>query len=64
MASGAPNKVHWFVEVGGGFSGALLDSWALRWTMPETVLVDIALLRATSDSLPLHVPSSVASQPS
>jgi hypothetical protein len=44
MTSGAPNKVHWFIEVGAAFSGVLLGSRALRWIMPGTVLGYIAML--------------------
>jgi hypothetical protein len=42
MASGAPDSGGQFVEAGQGFSGILLGSQALRWTMSGTVLGDVA----------------------
>jgi hypothetical protein len=45
MASGAPDREGWFVEVRQGFPGVLLGSWlflVLRWMMPEMVLEDVA----------------------
>jgi hypothetical protein len=44
MASGAPDKVCQFVEVGGCFPGILLGSRALRWIMPRTVFGDVVML--------------------
>jgi hypothetical protein len=38
MASGAPNRVHRFIEVGWSFPSILLGSRALRWMVPEIVL--------------------------
>jgi hypothetical protein len=42
MVNGIPNWEGRFVEVGHGFLGILLGSWALRWTMPGMVLGDVA----------------------
>jgi hypothetical protein len=56
MTSGATNKVRWFVEVGGGFLGILLDSRVLKWTMFEMVLGDIDVLHRLYLALkPSHV---------
>jgi hypothetical protein len=44
MATGAPDMVCRFIEVGGGFSGALLGSRALRWMGIGTVLGDAVVL--------------------
>jgi hypothetical protein len=43
MANGAPDQGGRFIEDGQGFPSILLGSRALRWTVPWTVLVDIAL---------------------
>jgi hypothetical protein len=31
-------RLRWFIEVGWGFPGVLLGSWALRWWVPGSVL--------------------------
>jgi hypothetical protein len=43
----ALDKVHRFVEVGGGFPGVLLGSRALRWMVPRMVLGDAVVLSFT-----------------
>jgi hypothetical protein len=44
MANGAPDKVCWFIEIGGGFPGVLLGSQGLMWMMSDTVLGDVIVL--------------------
>jgi hypothetical protein len=45
MASGTSFLEGHFIDVGQGFLRVLLGSRALRWTMPEVVLGDVALWR-------------------
>jgi hypothetical protein len=45
MTSGPQTREGQFIDVGWGFHGVLLGSqvfWALRWTMPETSLREVA----------------------
>jgi hypothetical protein len=59
MTNGAQRLRMSFVEVGQGFSGILLCSWALRWMVPKTVLGAVCLVMLYLAAKPTHVGADV-----